>query len=214
MKKIDTNLSKTPLIWLDDQERLIVRELIKNPRISDNQITKNTAVPLKTVNRKRKLLEEKNFLKYFAYLDVGTGGLGLYPFRQLYTIKLKEGITISMLEEYFKRNPGEIITNGQFIIDSWIGEIHGNLSIVFIAEAMTENQLINFFNGHVIQSLKKEFGKNAISGTKTVRLGKRIRFFRNYLQFTNIENGIIKKDWPGEDIFIDTIKENTRKKFD
>ena len=214
MKKIDTNLSKTPLMWLDEQEKLIVRELVKNPRISDNQITKNSGVPLKTVNRKRKLLEEKNVLKYFAYLDIGIGGLGLYPFRQLYTIKLREGITISMLEEYFKKNLEDLIFNTNFALDSWIGEVHGNLSIVFIAEAMTENQLINFFNGQIIPNLKKEFGKDAVDETKTVRLGKRIRFFRNYLPFTNIENGTIKKDWPNENIFIDTIKENARKKFD
>lgn len=214
MKKIDINLSKNPLMWLDEQERIIVKELIKNPRISDNQIAKNTSVPLKTVNRKRKILEEKNILKYFAYVDVGMGGLGLYPFRQLYTLKLKEGITIGMLEEYFKKNIEELILNSQFVLDSWFGEIHGNLSIVFIAEAMTENQLINFFNGQVIPSLKKEFGKDAVSETKTVRLGKRIRFFRNYLPFTNIYNGKIKKDWPNENIFVDTIKENARKKFD
>ncbi|MDO8633838.1 MAG: winged helix-turn-helix domain-containing protein [archaeon] len=214
MKKTDTNLSKIPLMWLDGQERLIVRELVKNPRISDNQITKNTSVPLKTVNRKRKILEEKNVLKYFAYLDVGIGGLGIYPFRQLYTVKLKEGITISMLEEYFKKSQEDLTLNTNFTQDSWIGEVHGNLAVVFIAEAMTENQLINFFNGHIIPGLKKEFGKDAVAETKTVRLGKRIRFFRNYLPFTNIENGTIKKDWPNENIFTDTIKENARKKFD
>ncbi len=53
---------------LDNQERLITRELIKNPRISDNQIAIKTNVPLKTVNRKRKILEEKGMLLYFSYL--------------------------------------------------------------------------------------------------------------------------------------------------
>ena len=42
---------------LDDQEKLIVRELIKDPRISDNQISTNTNIPLKSVNRKRKRME-------------------------------------------------------------------------------------------------------------------------------------------------------------
>ena len=54
---------------LDEQERRIVRELIKDPRISDNQIAKNTRVPVMTVNRKRKLLEEKGLLNYYCYLD-------------------------------------------------------------------------------------------------------------------------------------------------
>ncbi|MBS3107056.1 winged helix-turn-helix transcriptional regulator, partial [Candidatus Woesearchaeota archaeon] len=34
---------------LDEQERLIVRELIRNPQVSDNQIALRTNVPLKTV---------------------------------------------------------------------------------------------------------------------------------------------------------------------
>ena len=42
------------MIKLDEKEQKIVKELIKNPRISDTQIAKNTNIPVMTINRKRK----------------------------------------------------------------------------------------------------------------------------------------------------------------
>ena len=50
----------------DKQEEMIIKELIRNSRISDNQIAKNTRIPVTTVNRKRKLLEEEGFIHYYA----------------------------------------------------------------------------------------------------------------------------------------------------
>ena len=51
---------------LDNQEIKIVKALIRNPRISDNQIGLRTGVPIRTVNRKRKKMEEKGLLKYYT----------------------------------------------------------------------------------------------------------------------------------------------------
>lgn len=44
---------------IDVQEKEIIRQLIMDARLSDNQITKNSGIPLKTVNRKRKSLRKK-----------------------------------------------------------------------------------------------------------------------------------------------------------
>jgi len=59
---------KSDKIKLDDKEVLIVKELIKNPRSSDNGISKITKIPVKTVNRKRKGLESRNLISYYTYL--------------------------------------------------------------------------------------------------------------------------------------------------
>ena len=53
-------------IKLDEQEQKIIKELIRDPRISDNQIGRNTKIPVKTVNRKRKNLEQRNIISYFC----------------------------------------------------------------------------------------------------------------------------------------------------
>lgn len=44
---------------IDEQEKLIIKALIRNPRSSDNQISKTTKVPVRTVYRKRKIRKRK-----------------------------------------------------------------------------------------------------------------------------------------------------------
>ena len=78
---------------LDEQEIKIIKELIKDPRISDNQLGKNTKVPIKTVNRKRKLLEQEGIIRYYVSVNMGRKGTGRFGARQLHIIKFKLGIT-------------------------------------------------------------------------------------------------------------------------
>jgi DNA-binding Lrp family transcriptional regulator len=47
---------------LDEQERLIVRHLIRDPRESDNGIGEATGVNVRTVGRKRQRLEQEAIL--------------------------------------------------------------------------------------------------------------------------------------------------------
>ena len=47
----------------DDQERAILKALIRDPRQSDNHISKVTGVPTPTVRRKRKRLEDEGLLE-------------------------------------------------------------------------------------------------------------------------------------------------------
>ena len=51
---------------LDDQEKMIIKALIRDPRLSDNQVGKMTGVPPPTVRRKRLRLEEEGLLNYYA----------------------------------------------------------------------------------------------------------------------------------------------------
>ena len=47
---------------LDEQEQLIMRTLVRNPRSSDNRISALTGVPVRTVSRKRARLERDGVL--------------------------------------------------------------------------------------------------------------------------------------------------------
>jgi DNA-binding Lrp family transcriptional regulator len=60
---------------IDDVEKQIIKELVIDPKISDNKISKNTNIPLKTVNRKRKKLEENNYINYMLNINHGEKGL-------------------------------------------------------------------------------------------------------------------------------------------
>src|SRR3989338_5980555 len=89
---------------LDMHEIAIIRELIRNARISDNQIGKNTKIPVMTVNRKRKKMEAEGLLRYYTSIDKGEFGLRTFDAKQLYIIKLKIGITQN---EYLKAMDGD-----------------------------------------------------------------------------------------------------------
>jgi len=141
------------------------------------------------------------------------GGLNLFKFRQLYAIKLKEGITVNNFFNRIKKSNPRFDVYIHYLQDSWIGETEGHLTIVFVVEADSENELINVVNGQIIPDLKSYLGEDCIKNINTIRLGKRLRIFRNYLPIDNMEKGKIKKDWPKEQIFVDTIPEKLREKF-
>jgi len=86
---------------LDNNEKIIIKELIKNPRISDNQIAKNTGLAVKSVNRKRKRLEEDNIIFYFTHIDNSLSGTGSFSARQLYILDFKQGTTRAKFIEKF-----------------------------------------------------------------------------------------------------------------
>ena len=64
--------------YLDDQERRIIRALIRNPRSSDNRISTLTSVPVRTVSRKRTRLEQEGILSYYASVDMQAKGTGRF----------------------------------------------------------------------------------------------------------------------------------------
>ena len=63
---------------LDEQERLIVRELIRDPRHSDHGIGQATGFNTRTVARKRQKLEEEGILSYFTHVDLSAKGTGYF----------------------------------------------------------------------------------------------------------------------------------------
>ena len=186
----------------DQQEAKILKELVKNPRISDNQIAKNTGVPVTTVNRKRKLLEQEGFINY--YCDVSDESLdrGQHNARQNYIIKFKEGITRKMYIEEIKKSENFRKVNPRYHAESYLGEKDGRFAIILILEAKSEDELIEIFNGTVIPEIKRRHGKDCINDIITAKVTFPFRMHHNYIPLFNMENGIIKKDWMNEWIFI------------
>ena len=90
---------------LDEQERLIVRHLIRDPRESDNGIGEATGVNVRTVGRKRQKLEQAGILSYFTHLDLSTRGTGQFGARHLYISQFKIGVTYKQVLEDIQREP-------------------------------------------------------------------------------------------------------------
>jgi len=186
---------------LDEQEKLVVKELIRDPRISDNQISINTKVPLKTVNRKRKLLEKENLLFYFAYLNNWKDGTASFNARGTYILVFKEGITKKhFLDTVFK-------TQSQFsfhkhILNSYLGESNGGLALILVIESRENEDLLDIFNTGVVSNIKRLFGENAIKETFTFNTTNLLNILHNYVPYVNMLEGKIKKEWPDNLIFV------------
>jgi len=188
---------------LDEQEKKIIVELIKNPRISDNQIGKRTRVPIRTVSRKRNKLEKEGLLSYYTQLNMRKDGTGRFGARQLYVIKFKLGVTREQVLKETKEEKMVKLSYGKYIYESHIAEIEGHVALVMIIEGQTGEDIVENFNKEVIPSLMGNHGDDSIKEVFTIRLSDPIRMFHNYIPLVNMEYGLMKKDWQDDLIFVE-----------
>ncbi len=188
---------------LDEQEIRIIRELIKNPRISDNQIGKNTKVPIRTVNRKRKILEEQGLLNYYVQLNTGKNGTGRFGARHLYIIKFKIGIPKTQIIKEIKEEEKVKTDYMKYVYESHIAEVDGHVALVMLLEGETDDNIFENFNKVIIPALRKNHGNTSIIKIQTIRLSDPIRIFHNYIPMLNMEKGKLKEDWPDDLIFVE-----------
>ena len=184
---------------LDDKEKEIIKELIKNPRISDNQISKNTKIPLKTVNRKRKNLEEKGLISYMVHLDNSRSGTNVFTSKQMYILTFKKGITRLNILNFAKRHDFANI----FLKHSseiYVGEQDGCLKLVLFIESYLATDIIEIFNADYFHKFEANFGKNCIEDVNVITINNQLQSFHNYFPQINIKEGKLKPSW--HNIFI------------
>jgi len=187
---------------LDEQERLIVKQLIRDPRESDNGIGEITGVNVRTVGRKRQRLEQEGILSYYTQLDLSAQGANQFNTRHLYIIKFKIGVTYKQLTEDIQREPFVRSIFTEIIFESHIAEIDGKLAMLMFIDGASDTELVQTVQEKLIPSLLKNHGENSIEEISTIRLLSPVRVMRNYLPFVNMESGYIKKDWPDEAIYV------------
>ena len=197
---------------LDEQEINITKELIKNPRSSDNAISRATGIPVMTVNRKRKKLEEEGIISYYTSVKSFESGINIFHARQLYVIQLKSGITREEYLSYMGKNPDTKGEESYYVEESYLGEQNGRLALILLIEAKTEAELVEIFNGRIVKNIKKAFGENSITHIETSRINICTRIFHNYMPSVNMESGKIMKDWPDDYIFVTEKKEIEKRK--
>ena len=185
---------------LDQQEVKIVKALIRNPRLSDNQIGLKTGVPIRTVNRKRKKMEEEGLLRYYTELNMGSDGTGRFNASHLYLVKFNLGISQSKIIKEVKEEPNVRTVFTEFINESHIAEIEGHTALALIIEGSSDDEINSKFNEIMVPSLEKNHGKGSIIEVTTIRLGQSIRLFHNYLPIVNMVNGRMSDNWVDEAI--------------
>jgi len=187
---------------LDDQERSILKALIRDPRQSDNHICKTTGVPTPTVRRKRHRLEDEGLLSYFATIDMQETGTGTFNARHLYIIKFRIGVTVKQIVDEIKSEPNVRSVFTDLIYESHIAEMDGRVALVMIIEGKDEADILDSVQGKIVPSLRKNHGPDSIEEISTLRLLGPIRIFHNYLPSVNMNRGVLRPDWTDDAIFV------------
>lgn len=187
---------------LDEQERLIVRHLIRDPRASDNGIGEATGVNVRTVGRKRQKLEQAGVLSYFTHLDLAASGTGQFNTRHLYIIKFRIGVTYRQLVEDIKREPFVRSIFTEIIFESHIAEIDGKLAMLLFIDGASDTDIVQTVQERLIPSLQRNHGEDSIEEVSTIRILAPVRMMRNYILPLNMHEGYIRKDWPDDAIYV------------
>ena len=187
----------------DEQEHLILRALIRNPRSSDNKISALTGVPVRTVSRKRGRLEDEGILSYHAAVDMQASGSGRFNTQHMITIKFKLGVTRSQIVEEIRNEPNVANVFSELIRDSYIAETDGHVALVMVVEGESDNDVAENVQGKIVPSLQKNHGEDSIVELRSIRLLGSIRRDHNYLPMVNMARGILREGWPDEAIFLE-----------
>ena len=187
---------------LDQQEQQIVRALIRNPRCSDNKISVQTGVPVRTVSRKRARLEKEGVLSYHAVVEMQAGGTGRFTTQHMLIIKFKLGVTRSQVVQEIRSEPNVANVFNELIRDSYIVETDGHIALSMVVEGESDRDVAESIQGKIIPSLQKNHGEDSILELRTIRILDPIRRQHNYLPLVNMEDGFLRKGWPDEAIFV------------
>lgn len=187
-----------PARGLDDVERAIVRELVKNPRTTDKHIRDATGIALRTISRRRRRLEDEGLIRYSAEVEHGLDG---QVSRHLYIIRFRLDIPLSDIRARVS-NPSMITENTDIIYESHIAEVDGRLALLLVVEGAREADVVESVHDKLLPRLIENHGKDAIEGISTICLLDTIRRQRNYLPGINTEGSAIRKDWPASSIFV------------
>ena len=186
---------------LDQQEKAIVRQLIRDPRESDNGIGEITGVNVRTVSRKRLRLEQEGILSYYTNVDLCSDGAKQFNARHLYIIKFRVGITYTQLIDEVRQS-GDQMVFAESIFESHIAEIDGKVALLLFVDGDSDLDIVRRIHEELIPILLKNHGEDSIEAVSTLRLLAPVRIMRNYQPLVNMNGGYLLPDWPNESIYV------------
>lgn len=198
----------------DDAEYKIIRELIRDPRESDNKIGERTGVNVRTVGRKRARLEKEGVISYHTHLDLSSNGAGQFNARHLYILKFRVGITFKQLTDDIRKEPFVRSIFTEVIFESHLAEIDGRLALLLFIDGVSDTDIVQTVQEKLIPSLQRNHGEDSIEEISTIRLLAPVRLMRNYLPFVNMQEGYIRQDWPSDAIYVGKMKEGESARAD
>ncbi len=150
---------------IEEKDKSIIRELIRNPRVSDSEIAKKAGIPLKTVNRRRRYLEQSNTLNYMTFVNNFSYGTGRFNSLALYTILFEYGITTETLRRMImskEYNEHPVVV--KHIVVDLVGEKGGMATYTLIITSRAHEDLVEILNADIVPMVKRFVGENSIRG--------------------------------------------------
>ena len=189
-------------IQLEEKDDKIVRELIRNPRISDNQIARNTGLPVKTVSRHRKRMEKAGLLLYMTKFNHFTRAVESDGAIQFVMVTLRRGLTKQAV--YGKM---DVIYHlpafaQKHIRDSYIAERDGQVVLILLMESPKSTDIVEILNADLFPYLDQVFGTYAVHCCQTYPVAGNVSMLHNYVPAVNMQSGTISKDWPDSKIYV------------
>lgn len=186
---------------MDDVDRAIARELVKDPRTTDKHIRDATGIALRTVGRRRKRLEEEGLIRYSAEVDLRGRSSSHRGSRKLYIIRFRLEVSLNDVRAKVAKEPS-IVENTDIIYESHIVEVDGRLALLIVIEGASEAAIVESVHDKLLPRLIKNHGEDAIEGISTICLLDTIRRQRNYLPSINMDGSTIKTDWPSSTLYV------------
>jgi DNA-binding Lrp family transcriptional regulator len=186
---------------LDEQEKAIVRHLIRDPRESDNGVGELTGVNVRTVSRKRQRLEQEGILSYYADVDLSANGAGQFNARHLYIIKFRIGITFKQIVDEIRKEPSTTVFT-ESTYESHIAEIDGKVALLLFVDGDSDVDIVHRAHEELLPNLLQNHGADSIEEISTIRMLLPVRVMRNYLPLVNMKDGLMKNDWPDDAIYV------------
>lgn len=185
----------------DEQDKAIVRELIANPRLSDNKISGLTEIPVKTVNRKRKRLEKGGVVNYFVHVENGPEGTNKFGAKAQFIVIFRQGITRKSFFENLNR-VGFTYLDIKHIKNAHVGEYEGRLSLIMTIESRVQADLIEVFNSEFVPKLQSMLGHDCVYETRVIYINSDMTNLHNYIHGYNLKEGRLSPEWPREKIYV------------
>jgi hypothetical protein len=187
---------------MDATETLILRELVRDPRLSDSGVASRTGLNVRTVHRRRRRLEHEGILSYFTHVDLSPTGSGFFPARHLYTIRFRIGITLEKIWDDIRREPFVRTIFSEVIFESHLAEIDGQIALLLFVDGSSDAHIAETVQARIIPILRRNHGEDSIEEISTLRLLAPVRTMRTYLPLVNMREGKLAEEWPTDAIFV------------
>lgn len=189
---------------IDDKDKAVLREIVRDPSVSDNFIAKRTKIPVKTVNRRRRKMQERGILFYFSGVNNDTkSGTGAFGARQFVTLYFNYGVSRQQVLDILSRH--EVVADNilkKHILIDWIGEKDARVTYNVLLESRVDSDIVEIINVDIIPKLQEALGKDCIANIDVVPHLTLLRIMHNYIPFYNMHNGKLRKDISDDEIFV------------